>query len=287
MSDYLLYFFIYSFLGWVCESIYCSFLQKKIVNRGFLNGPICPVYGEGALIVILGLWSYRDNMIAVFVLGFILTSVLEYITATVLEKLFHAKWWDYSNYKFNIDGKVCLLNSTMFGFLSLFVIEILHPFVIDVLSRMNGVLLYVFLVLAMIAMIADLIVTTKALNTLTVKVDIFDNIIEDMRKIQSKLELYEEEEFIHKLKQAPEELIEKMRAIKINDIELDDIFDELDMAFDEKIDEIQAKFKSLKERAYVHRRLINAFPNMKSVRSIKRDAHLQYIKELLKDKKKY
>ena len=287
MSDYLLYFFIYSFLGWVCESIYCSCLQKKIVNRGFLNGPICPVYGVGALIVILGLWSYRDNMIAVFVLGFILTSVLEYITATVLEKLFHAKWWDYSNYKFNIDGKVCLLNSTMFGFLSLFVIEILHPFVIDVLSRMNGVLLYVFLVLAMIAMIADLIVTTKALNTLTVKVDIFDNIIEDMRKIQSKLELYEEEEFIQKLKQAPEELIEKMRAIKINDIELDDIFDELDMALDEKIDEIQAKFKSLKERAYVHRRLINAFPNMKYVRSIKRDAHLQYIKELLKDKKKY
>lgn len=287
MSDYLLYFFIYSFLGWVCESIYCSCLQKKIVNRGFLNGPICPVYGVGALIVILGLWSYRDNMIAVFVLGFILTSVLEYITATVLEKLFHAKWWDYSNYKFNIDGKVCLLNSTMFGFLSLFVIEILHPFVIDVLSRMNSVVLYVFLVLAMIAMIADLIVTTKALNTLTVKVDIFDNIIEDMRKIQSKLELYEEEEFIQKLKQAPEELIEKMRAIKINDIELDDIFDELDMALDEKIDEIQAKFKSLKERAYVHRRLINAFPNMKSVRSTKRDAHLQYIKELLKDKKKY
>ena len=237
MSDYLLYFFIYSFLGWVCESIYCSCLQKKIVNRGFLNGPICPVYGVGALIVILGLWSYRDNMIAVFVLGFILTSVLEYITATVLEKLFHAKWWDYSNYKFNIDGKVCLLNSTMFGFLSLFVIEILHPFVIDVLSRMNSVVLYVFLVLAMIAMIADLIVTTKALNTLTVKVDIFDNIIEDMRKIQSKLELYEEEEFIQKLKQAPEELIEKMRAIKINDIELDDIFDELDMALDEKIDE--------------------------------------------------
>lgn len=226
-------------------------------------------------------------MIAVFVIGFILTSVLEYITATVLEKLFHAKWWDYSNYKFNIDGKVCLLNSTMFGFLSLFVIEILHPFVIDMLSRMNSVVLYVFLVLAMITMIADLIVTTKALNTLTVKIDVLGNIIDDMRKIQAKLKLYEEEEFIRRLKQAPEEMIEKMRAIKINDVELEDLFDEMDMALEQKIDEIQAKFKSLKERAYVHRRLLNAFPNMKSVRSTKRDAQFQYIKKLLKDKKKY
>ena len=88
--NYMLYFFIYSFLGWVCESIYCSCLQKKVINRGFLNGPVCPVYGVGALIIITGLWSYRDSMIAVFVMGIILTSLLEYVTATILEKLFHA-----------------------------------------------------------------------------------------------------------------------------------------------------------------------------------------------------
>ena len=98
-------------------------------------------------------------MIAVFVMGVILTSLLEYVTATILEKLFHAKWWDYSKHKFNINGKVCLLNSTMFGFMSLFVIEVLHPFVIDVLSKMNSLVLFVFLILAMMCMIGDLVVT--------------------------------------------------------------------------------------------------------------------------------
>jgi len=285
--DYILYFFIYSFLGWICESIYCSCLQKKIVNRGFLNGPICPVYGIGALIVITGLWSYRDNMVAVFVLGFILTSILEYATATVLEKLFHAKWWDYSNYKFNIHGKVCLLNSTMFGFLSLFVIEILHPSVIDLLSRINSTVLYVFLVLAVATTIADLATTVKALNTLTVKVDVLYNIVEDMKKIHAKLKLYEDEEFIRRLKQGPDEMIERMKALKINEVQLQSILDEMDMAFDEKLDEMQLKFKSLKEKAYIHRRLLNAFPNMRSIKSKKRDVHFQYIKNLLKDKTKY
>ena len=285
--DYILYFFIYSFLGWLCESIYCSCLQKKIVNRGFLNGPICPVYGVGALIVITGLWSYRDNMVAVFVLGFILTSILEYITATILEKLFHAKWWDYSNYKFNIHGKVCLLNSTMFGFLSLFVIEVLHPSVINILSRMNSVVLYVFMVLAVATTIVDLTTTVKALNTLTVKVDALANIVEDMKKIHAKLKLYEDEEFIRRLKQGPEEMIEKMKALKVNEVQLQSILDEMDMAFDEKLDEMQLKFKSLKEKSYIHRRLLNAFPNIKSTRSKKRDVHFQYIKKLLKDKKQY
>ncbi|MFQ7757288.1 MAG: putative ABC transporter permease, partial [Intestinibacter bartlettii] len=211
--NYMLYFFIYSFLGWVCESIYCSCLQKKVINRGFLNGPVCPVYGVGALIIITGLWSYRDSMIAVFVMGVILTSLLEYVTATILEKLFHAKWWDYSKHKFNINGKVCLLNSTMFGFMSLFVIEVLHPFVIDVLSKMNSLVLFVFLILAMMCMIGDLVVTAKALNSLTVRVDALASIVDDMKKIHAKFKLYEDEEFLRKLKISPEEVAQRLKAV--------------------------------------------------------------------------
>ena len=199
--NYMLYFFIYSFLGWVCESIYCSCLQKKIINRGFLNGPVCPVYGVGALIIIIGCWSYRDSMIGVFISGMILTSMLEYITATILEKLFHAKWWDYSNHKCNINGKVCLLNSTMFGIMSVFVVEFLHPFIINNLEKMNTTVLYVLLIFAIITMISDLIVTARALGTLTLKVDSLDNaIVDDMKKIHSKFKLYEDDEFLSKLK---------------------------------------------------------------------------------------
>lgn len=274
--DYMLYFFIYSFLGWVCESIYCSFLEKKLINRGFLNGPVCPVYGIGALIIIIALWSYRDNSIAVFAMGIILTSLLEYLTATVLEKLFHAKWWDYSRYKFNINGKVCLLNSILFGFMSLFVIKILHPFIIDILSSINSVFLFIFSIFAMIVMIGDLIVTTKALNTLTLKVDILTSLVDDMKKIHAKFKLYEDEEFLHKLKISPEEVTQKLKIVseKYDDLKLQ-----------EKIEEIQDKFKHIKQKTFIHRRILNAFPDMKSIRSSKRDVHFQYIKSILKEKK--
>lgn len=274
--DYMLYFFIYSFLGWVCESIYCSCLEKKVINRGFLNGPVCPVYGVGALIIITGLWSYRDSIIAVFVMGIILTSLLEYATATILEKLFHAKWWDYSRYKFNINGKVCLINSILFGFMSVFVIEILQPFVIDILSKMNSLILFVLLILAMISMIGDLIITTKALNTLTVKVDILGSLVDDMKKIHAKFKLYEDEEFLHRLKISPEEMAQKLKIVS-------EKYD--DLKVQAKIDEIQEKFRNIKQKTFVHRRLLNAFPNMRSIRSSKRDVHFQYIKSILKEKK--
>lgn len=274
--NYMLYFFIYSFLGWVCESIYCSCLQKKVINRGFLNGPVCPVYGVGALIIITGLWPYRDSMIAVFVMGVILTSLLEYVTATILEKLFHAKWWDYSKHKFNINGKVCLLNSTMFGFMSLFVIEVLHPFVIDVLSKMNSLVLFVFLILAMMSMIGDLVVTAKALNSLTVRVDSLTSIVDDMKKIHAKFKLYEDEEFTRKLRISPEEVAQKLKSMseKYGDLRVQ-----------EKIDEIQEKFKHIKRKTFVQRRLLNAFPNMRSAGSQRRDMHFQYIKKILKEKR--
>lgn len=274
--DYMLYFFVYSCLGWICECIYCSCLQKKIINRGFLNGPICPVYGVGALIIITGIWSYKDSIVAVFVLGIILTSLLEYMTATILEKLFHAKWWDYSKHKFNINGKVCLLNSTMFGFMSVFVIEFLHPFVINVLSRINSTILFVFLMFSLIAMIGDLIVTAKALNSLTVRVDSLVVIVDDMKKIHAKFKLYEDEEFLRKLKISPEEVVQKLRAVseKYSDLNVQ-----------AKIEEIQDKFKYIKRKTFVHRRLLNAFPNMKAVGSKKRDMHFQYIKKILKEKR--
>ena len=261
--NYMLYFFIYSFLGWVCESIYCSCLQKKIINRGFLNGPVCPVYGVGALIIIIGCWSYRDSMIGVFISGMILTSMLEYITATILEKLFHAKWWDYSNHKCNINGKVCLLNSTMFGIMSVFVVEFLHPFIINNLEKMNTTVLYVLLIFAIITMISDLIVTARALGTLTLKVDSLTMLVDDMKKIHSKFKLYEDDEFLSKLKKSPEEVAQKL-----------------------KMASSQFKFSSLKQKAFIHRRLINAFPNMRSSGNKKRDAHFQYIKKMLREKNK-
>ena len=128
-----LYFLIYSILGWICEVIYCYIYDRKLTNRGFLDGPYCPIYGAGGIIVVYFLLPIKQFPILVFLLGMILTSILEYITSFVMEKLFDTRWWDYSNHKFNINGRVCLLNSTLFGILSLAVMYLVHPFVLNLI----------------------------------------------------------------------------------------------------------------------------------------------------------
>ena len=110
MQKLFLYFIIYSFLGWAIESAYVSVLQRRLINRGFLNGPLCPIYGTGAMLITIILGRFTD-VPTVFVFGIAITTVLEYIVGFLLEKLFSARWWDYSSHRFNINGRVSLLSS--------------------------------------------------------------------------------------------------------------------------------------------------------------------------------
>ena len=126
-AELVLKFTAYSFLGWLCETVYCSVGQRKFVYRGFLNGPVCPIYGFGALLVLLFLMDVKDNLLALFTAGMVVTSVLEYFTSFFMEKLFHAKWWDYSNKPFNIHGRVCLLNSVLFGLMAVLLAHFEDP----------------------------------------------------------------------------------------------------------------------------------------------------------------
>ena len=119
MEKHLFTFFllmVYSFIGWCGEMLYCSACQRRLCEkRGFLNGPLCPIYGHGALIVLFCLDGGCHSPILTFLLGGILTTMLEYLTSYTMEKLFHMRWWDYSQFKLQINGRVCLLNSTLFG----------------------------------------------------------------------------------------------------------------------------------------------------------------------------
>lgn len=105
----ILFFFIYSCMGWICECIYCSIPARKFINRGFLTGPLCPVYGFGALLVIWMLTPVSGDVGMLFIFGLLVTSALEYITSLLLEKLFHMKWWDYSTKHCNIHGARLLI----------------------------------------------------------------------------------------------------------------------------------------------------------------------------------
>lgn len=125
--DMVIYFSLFSFAGWVVETIFCSIKDKKFAYRGFLNGPVCPIYGFGGLIVVYLLSPFQDHVFLLFFAGMIATSALEYFTHYLLETLFHAKWWDYSHLPFNINGRIALQMSIGFGLLSVVAVEFIYP----------------------------------------------------------------------------------------------------------------------------------------------------------------
>lgn len=157
--DAYFYFIVYSVAGWLCEDVYVGIGKRKFVNRGFLYGPYCPIYGCGALIVLYPLMLLGDHPVLVFFGGMILTSALEYFTSWLMEKLFHEKWWDYSTYKFNINGRVCLLNSTLFGLMSLVVVFGIQPFVERWARSIPLQTMEIFLGAFTVCFVIDLIVT--------------------------------------------------------------------------------------------------------------------------------
>lgn len=157
LLDYIFYFFFYSFIGWFFESCYCSIRPKKWVNRGFLRGPICPIYGTGGLVMMVCLLPLRHitkslyiNELIIFVAGAILCDIVEFMTSYIMEKLFNARWWDYSNKKFNIQGRICLTHTFYWGTSACLFVFILEPimnlYIVGQVSESSrNILTYIFL----------------------------------------------------------------------------------------------------------------------------------------------
>ncbi len=142
LDQYFIYFFIYAVIGYISEVIYCSIPLGRLVNCGFLHGPYLPIYGFGALLVVIPLMYFDAQPILVFLIAVLLTSVLEYVTSFLLEKIFNTKVWDYSKKLANINGRVCLLNSTLFGLMGLAATYWLHPALTRVVSTIPDFVLH-------------------------------------------------------------------------------------------------------------------------------------------------
>ncbi len=139
-----IYFFIYAFLGWVGEELFCLISTHEFVKRGFLFGPICPIYGYGALILILCLDNYKDKPIKLFLISAIIFSLFEYITDFFLQALFATRWWDYTGYFLNINGRITLSFTFLWGFASLIIVKFIHPFIKKIVGRLLGKIPYKF-----------------------------------------------------------------------------------------------------------------------------------------------
>ena len=164
IREYGWFFFIYALLGWCGEVAFAAVKEKRFVNRGFLNGPLCPIYGVGVA-VIVGLGSMAgDNVLVLFAISAIVTSLIELVTGYVLEKLFRTRWWDYSDMPLNIGGYICLPFSLLWGIACVVIIKVIHPLISAFVDWTPLWLSWPLLILFMILLFVDLYVTVSHIS---------------------------------------------------------------------------------------------------------------------------
>ena len=164
-------FILYSILGWLMEVIIVSSKERKITARGFLIGPWCPIYGFGALFITLLLKKYYDDPIVLFIMSFLMGTILEYITSYLMEKFFHARWWDYSDHKFHINGRVSLTTSLGFGLLGLILVYILNPFFLRIIKNISSIIFSIIMIIILIIFLTDIIVSYKIISNIKITKD--------------------------------------------------------------------------------------------------------------------
>lgn len=271
-TDTILYFItyliLYSFAGWVLESVSKTIEQRKFVNSGFLNGPFCPIYGFGAIIMILCLSFLKEKPILLFIAGFFILSIWEYVVGVFLEKVFKTKYWDYSYLKFNFQGRVCLKNSIFWGILGVLFICFLHPFIEKYVQLLpKSILLYINIII-LIAILIDLVVSIIEILNLDTTISKLNQLgesikekVEELKDIKNKAKL--KTESIEKVS------IENMEAV---------------------IRELKIAQTKLKIRIYRQTsRLKKAFPSMKSesiATFLSQKIDLKKLKENIKNKNK-
>ena len=183
----LAFFLIYSCLGWCLEVIYAAVSTGQLVNRGFLNGPVCPIYGFGMIIVLFTLSPLADNLLLLYLGGVILPSVLELVGGWALYKLYHTRWWDYSDFPFNIGGYICLEFSLIWGLAIVMVVKVFQKYVENQVSHTPATWEWVVIAILYAVYLTDFIVTVAVIRGLNKKLTRLDKVSSDLRIVSDKL----------------------------------------------------------------------------------------------------
>ena len=174
ISIYFLYFIILAIIGWIMEVTLQLVQKHKFSNRGFLIGPYCPIYGCGGVLITLTLSNLANHPVALFSTAILICGVLEYLTSYLMEKIFNARWWDYSNNKFNINGRVCLETIVPFGILGLVLIYVINPFIFDNLSKVPTNVINIIAVVVAVLFTLDLIISLTVISNVRKATTKFD-----------------------------------------------------------------------------------------------------------------
>lgn len=245
-------FFIYAFLGWCSEVVFAAVKSGQFVNRGFLLGPVCPIYGLGLLFVLLLLSPFQENLLALCLGSLVITSALELLVGWGAEKLLHQRLWDYSNMPFNIKGYICLAFSLLWGLACLLVVRVIHPLILGLIHWIPHTLGLVLLALFSATFLTDLILTLAAALKLPRQIKaaeeleklirgVSDNIGEGLYDGVSKLDIESKKEALAAMKESQEA---KRREL------------------DAKI----AEYRAMVGKNRTYRRLVKAFPHLKEER---------------------
>lgn len=314
VCNIFLQFLAYSFLGWTCETIYCSIGQGKFVNRGFLNGPLCPVYGFGAMAVLVFLRPIQDNIPLLFLCGMLVTSVIEYITGYLLEKLFATKWWDYSTYRFNIHGRVCLRNSLIFGALSVVAARVVDPVVRGAIFSLPFWASVSMSAVLLVILLTDLVLTVRTILDINSVLRQFHQLVEQAKLDTAEYLRQSHQEFQQKLEQTTEQVKQSQQElqqridqhqlnVELGRMELmdyleqvraeraerraekrEELFEKLESGQKEIARRMESRISELAgKNRFFRKRLLDAFPNMRSIRY---ETGLDRLKEEVKHKNK-
>lgn len=254
MRDYLIYFFIYAFIGWVVEVSYHAVTKGKFINRGFLAGPYCPIYGFGAISVIYFLTDIAEkNKLVLFLGSMLIATLIEFVAGFFLEKIFHERWWDYSDRIFNIGGYVCLEFSIIWGMFCFLLYEAVHPLIRKLVDFVPVALIKYLGIGLVIIMTLDLIATIVTLIGLNKEFKSIDKISRDIKKVSDKIGVRVYDKTVQ-IESRQEELRKKPEFI-----------------------EIENRIKDLEEK-----RILKSFPNL-SKRLGERQREIEELRERIRD----
>jgi len=269
---YLWYFFVYSFIGWCVEVAFAAIKNGRFVNRGFLNGPVCPIYGSGLVVVLWVLTPFQQNLPLLYIGAVVLTTALEWATGFLMEKLFHQRWWDYSRMPLNIGGYVCILFSLIWGVACVLIVDVLHPVLAKWIDYIPSTWSIVLLSVFTGTLVVDVCVTVATVTRLNRRLSQIDDVAAAIRTVSDHI---------------GSTVAEGALALKAtDDIACEDLADARTrarkalLAVDEETRaELKTRYTELVERVERgQRRILKAFP---ALRSIQHPTALGEIKEKL------
>lgn len=296
--QWLFFFYFYCFFGWVFESAFVSIKSRHFVNRGFMRGPFLPIYGSGAIMMLVVSMPFQDNIVLTYFAGCVGATILELVTGVTMEALFKVRYWDYSNQKFNYKGHICLSSTIAWGFLTILMTEIVHRGVEKAVFLIPGTVVTVLTVALSVFIVADFSLSFKAAMDLRDILIGLEKAKEEMERIQKRLDVLiavvndgrenrkqEREERTEELMDSLEEKFVRIRerlTIEPGAF-MDDVKEEIMELRSKYLIEREHRIQFGKIRDFYQRSIIKGNPGMYSV---KFNEALEELKKAVNDRKK-